>query len=170
MKHKVFGVTGWKNNGKTTLIVSLIKQLNERGYKIATIKHVHHDFDIDHENTDSWRHRKAGAFETAIVSDKRFALIHELGDESEPSLNDILKTISPCDLVLVEGFKNSPHDKIEVRRAGGKLGPALSENDNHIVAIASNMHINETTLPVFELDNIDKIADFIETHMQLNKR
>lgn len=169
MKHRVFGIIGWKNNGKTTMTTRLIAELTRRGYRIASIKHAHHDFDIDHEGTDSWRHRQAGAQEVAIVSSRRWALIHEMEDADELSLEAILEKIEPCDLVLVEGYKRDSHDKLEVRRNGGKIGEPLSQGDPHIVAIASDMPQNEPDLPVFELDDIGTIADFIENHMSLVK-
>lgn len=169
-KHKVFGVTGWKNNGKTTLVTRIVKELTTRGYKIATVKHAHHDFDIDHEDTDSWRHRKAGAQEVAVVSSRRFAIIHENEQEEEVSLASILERLSPCDMVLVEGYKRDSHDKIEVRRTGGKIGEPLFKSDPHIVAIASDTSVDETNLPVFNLDDISTITDFIEKHMELKQQ
>lgn len=168
--HKVFGVTGWKNNGKTTMVVRLVEQLTARGYQIATVKHAHHDFDIDHEDTDSWRHRKAGAKEVAVVSSRRFAIIHENKTDEEPTLSDMLSRLSPCDLVIVEGYKKDTHDKLEVRRTGGKSGDALSDTDPHIVAIATDMPIADTQIPIFDIDNIAAIADFVEHHMQLKHK
>src|SRR5690606_10005679 len=102
MTQKLFGIIGWKNSGKTTMTERLVRNLTGRGYRIATVKHAHHDFDIDQEGKDSWRHRKAGAAEVAVVSAKRYAIIHENGNEPEPPLTDILARLSPCDLVLIE--------------------------------------------------------------------
>ena len=168
-KHRVFGVTGWKNNGKTTMVVRIVEELTKRGYKIATVKHAHHDFDIDHENTDSWKHRKAGAQEVAVVSSRRFAIIHENEIEQDVPLATILERLAPCDLVIVEGYKRDSHDKLEVRRTGGKEGEPLFKSDPHIVAIASDTSVDDTTLPVFDLDDISSIVDFIETHMKLKQ-
>lgn len=170
MKHRVFGITGWKNNGKTTMTVRLVEELTRRGYRLATVKHAHHDFDIDHEGTDSWRHRKAGAKEVAVVSARRWAIIHETKNEPEPDLASILKKLGPCDLVLVEGYKRDSHDKLEVRRQGGKIGENLNQQDPHIVALASDMPQDKVDLPVFHLDDISSIADFIEIHMQLERK
>jgi len=171
----VFGIVGWKNNGKTTLVVRLVEALTRRGWRMATVKHAHHDFDIDHEGTDSWRHAQAGAKQVAIVSSHRWALIHE-NDESndEPDLDEILTKLEPCDLVLVEGYKQGSHAKLEVhRREGyrGKQGESLlAESDPHIVAIASDSPLHDTTLPLFDLDDVETIADFIEHHTNLKGR
>lgn len=170
MKHRVFGITGWKNNGKTTLVVRLVEELTQRGYCLATVKHAHHDFDIDREGTDSWRHRKAGAHEIAVVSSRRWAIIHELENETEPDLAAILDRLAPCDLVLVEGYKRDYHDKLEVRRLGADTGACLNRTDPHIVAIASDLPQAEHKLPVFHLNDILSIADFIEAHMQLSRK
>lgn len=167
---KVFGVTGWKNNGKTTMVVRLVEELTSRGYKISTVKHAHHDFDIDHENTDSWRHRKSGAQEVAVVSSRRFALIHENKTEEETPLSTILDLLSPCDLVIVEGYKRDKHDKLEVRRNGGKIGEPLNKSDPHIVAIASDEPVAEKHLPYFNIDDVAAIADFIVKHMKLEQK
>lgn len=167
--HKIFGITGWKNSGKTTLTVKLVSELTRRGWKVSTIKHAHHDFDIDKEGTDSWRHRKAGAGEVAIVSDQRWALMHELADESEPTLNDIIARFAPCDLVLVEGYKREHHKKIETRRREGRSGERLTPNDPAIVAIASDYAITEEPIPVYDLDDITGLADLIEREMGLSR-
>ncbi len=162
MTIRVFGITGWKNSGKTTLVEALVSELTRRGWKLATVKHAHHDFDIDKQGTDSFRHRKAGAREVAIVSGRRWALMHELGEESEPALDDILSRLSPCDLVLVEGYKREPHRKIEARRLQAKDTRPLSPEDPNIAAIAVDHPINDETVPVFNLADIAGIADFIE--------
>jgi len=170
VKHRVFGITGWKNNGKTTMTVNLVRELTKRGYKLATVKHAHHEFDIDKEGTDSWRHRKAGAGEVAIVSSRRWAIIHEMGvSEDELPLDAILSKLSPCDLVLVEGYKSESHAKLEVRRKEGKAGEDLSAIDPNIVAIASDVPPSASNLPIFGIDDIAKIADFIEHYMGLKE-
>ena len=162
MNRNVFGVTGWKNSGKTTLVVALVTELTRRGYTVATVKHAHHDFDIDKEGTDSHRHRQAGAREVAIVSDRRWALMHELCDEAEPRLEDILARLSPADIVLVEGYKRDAHKKIEARRLEARSREPLAPGDPNIVAIASDHAIEGEPLPVFDIDDIAAMADLIE--------
>ena len=169
MTHRVFGITGWKNSGKTTLTERLVTELTRRGWRISTVKHAHHSFDIDKEGTDSFRHRAAGASEVAIISGNRWALMHELRDEQEPSLEAILERLAPCDLVLVEGYKRESHDKIETRRLEAKDRAPLSDSDPHIVAIAADHAVNDAMLPVFMLDDIGSIADFIEAWTALKR-
>lgn len=162
MRHRILGITGWKNSGKTGLTVRLVEELTRRGWRVSTVKHAHHDFDIDREGADSWRHRMAGASEVAVVSGRRWALMHELRDETEPALADILARIAPCDLVLVEGYKREKHPKIETRRtAAAERGP-LASNDPDIVAIAADHNAEGGSLPVFHLDDTASIADFAE--------
>lgn len=162
MTQRVFGITGWKNSGKTTLTEKLVGELTQRGWKVSTVKHAHHDFDIDKEGTDSFRHRAAGAMEVAVVSGRRWALMHELRGESEPSLDAILARLAPCDLVLVEGYKRERHRKIETRRLEAKEKTSLSTSDPNIVAVAADHPVIGEALPVFGLDDIEAIADFIE--------
>lgn len=163
MSQRVFGITGWKNSGKTTLTERLVTELTRRGWKISTVKHAHHDFDIDKEGTDSFRHRAAGATEVAIVSGRRWAVMHELRDEAEPALADVLARLAPCDLVLVEGYKREAHAKIETRRAEAKDTAPLSDRDPTILAVASDRAFPGERLPVFDLDDVGTIADFIES-------
>ena len=125
MTANVVGVAGWKNSGKTTLVTKLVGELRRRGYRVATVKHAHHDFDIDREGTNSYRHRAAGASEVVLVSARRWALIHELDEEREPTLAEILKKLTPSDVVVVEGYKREPIPKIEVRRQDAAT-PSLS--------------------------------------------
>ncbi|MFB9952627.1 molybdopterin-guanine dinucleotide biosynthesis protein B [Rhizobium puerariae] len=160
---RVFGISGWKNSGKTGLAERLVAELTRRGYRISTIKHAHHDFDIDKPGADSFRHREAGAHEVAIVSGARFAIMHELRDEPEPRLDDILARLAPCDLVLIEGYKREPVPKIEARRLDARSREPLAPNDPHIVAIAADHPVMENALPVFGLDDTAAIADFIVT-------
>jgi molybdopterin-guanine dinucleotide biosynthesis protein B len=162
MRQRVFGLAGWKNSGKTTMTERLVAELTRRGWTIATVKHAHHDADVDHEGTDSFRHRRAGAREVALVTGRRWALMHELGDELEPSLTEILARLSPCDLVLVEGYKREAHAKLELRRKGAKEEAPLAPGDSSIVAIAADVPVLEAGIPVFHLDDIGAIADFIE--------
>ena len=159
---RVFGITGWKNSGKTTLTERLVSELTRRGWKVSTVKHAHHNFDIDRQGTDSFRHRAAGASEVAVVSDRRWALMHELQGDTEPSLDAILARLSPCDIVLVEGYKRETHQKIETRRLDAKDRAPLSASDPHIVAIAADHQVDGESVPVFSLDDIASIADFIE--------
>ena len=163
---KVIGVCGFKNSGKTTLVEKLVRYLTEQGYKISTVKHAHHDFDIDHEGRDSFRHRKAGATEVAVVSQNRFAIMNELRGAEPPTFEQILEKLSPCDLVIVEGYKRDTHDKIEVRNSDLNH-PVLAGNDPTIVAVAANGEIPNSTVPVFSRDDVSKLAQFIIFHTKL---
>ena len=168
---KVFGVTGWKNSGKTTLITRLIAELTQRGYRISSVKHAHHNCDIDKEGTDSYRHRQAGSGEVALVAaGKRWAIMHECIEEQEPLLEDVVGRLSPCDLVMVEGYKTEQFPKIEVRRADAKKTDPLAPDDNMIVAVASEqpeLLAIEPDIPLFQLDEISHIADFIIDYVKL---
>ncbi len=168
--HRVFGITGWKNSGKTGLTERLVTELTRRGWKVSTVKHAHHDFDIDKEGTDSFRHRQAGASEVAIVSGRRWALMHELRGEDEPTLDEVLARLAPCDLVLVEGYKREGHKKIETRRTDAKDTAPLRAGDPTIMAIAADHAVADNTLPVFDLDDVASIADFIETTVGLSQK
>jgi molybdopterin-guanine dinucleotide biosynthesis adapter protein len=163
---KVIGVAGFKNAGKTTLVEKLVRELTARGHLVSTVKHAHHSFDIDHEGRDSFRHRKAGASEVAVVSRHRWAIIHELREEEEPPLTEILAKLAPCDLVIVEGYKRDSHDKIEVRNLALDH-PRLAGADPTVVAIAANGTIDEAPVPVFSRDDVTALAAFIERHMAL---
>jgi molybdopterin-guanine dinucleotide biosynthesis protein MobB len=156
---KVFGITGWKNNGKTGLMERLVTEITGRGFLVSTIKHAHHTFDVDHEGRDSYRHRVAGAQEVLLSSGNRWALMHELRGAPEVPLAALLKKLSPVDLVLIEGFKAEGHAKLECHRAeAGK--PVLARDDMTIVAVASDVAL-EVDQPVFDLDATVEIADFI---------
>ncbi|THV24936.1 molybdopterin-guanine dinucleotide biosynthesis protein B [Peteryoungia ipomoeae] len=158
---RIFGIAGWKNSGKTGLAVRLVEEFTARGYRISTIKHAHHDFDIDKVGADSYRHRHAGAHEVAIVSGTRFAIMHELRGEPEPSFEDILARLAPCDLVLIEGYKREPVPKIEARRRDAARKDPLAPSDPHIRAIAADHAVENTELPTFDLNDTKAIADFI---------
>jgi len=160
MKQRIIGVAGFKNSGKTTLVERLVTELTSRGYRISTIKHAHHSFDIDHEGRDSFRHRAAGASQVAVVSRHRWAVINELRDDPEPSLQEMLEKLDPCDLVIIEGYKRDGHDKIEVRNVDSD-NPHLVDEDKTIVAVAANGSIGECPVPVFDRDDIFALADFI---------
>ena len=159
---RVFGITGWKNSGKTTLTEKLVAELVRRGWSVSTVKHAHHDFDIDKPGADSFRHRQAGAMEVAIVSGRRWALMHELRGEDEPTLDAILSRLAPSDIVLVEGYKREAHKKIETRRLEAKDRTPLAASDPNIVAIAADFAADGEGLPVFDLDDVKSIADFVE--------
>ena len=168
MKQKIIGVAGFKNAGKTTLVEKLVVDLTARGFRISTVKHAHHSFDIDHEGRDSFRHRKAGATEVAVVSSGRWALIHELRNEEEPMLDDILQKLAPSDLVIVEGYKRDAHKKIEVRNLSLDH-PRLAGDDPTIVAIAATGAIAGSPVPVFDRDDVTALSAFIVSHMELAK-
>lgn len=160
-KRRIFGITGWKNSGKTTLTERLVAEFRRRGKRVSTIKHAHHDFDIDREGTDSYRHRAAGAGEVAIVSGRRWALMHELGDATEPTLDNVIAKLAPCDIVLIEGYKQEAHRKIEVRRVGARETKPLAGSIPNVVAIAADHPVVGGHLPAFALDDVSSIADFI---------
>jgi molybdopterin-guanine dinucleotide biosynthesis adapter protein len=153
---KVIGIAGWSGAGKTTLISRVIPHLRQQGLRVSVIKHAHHDFDVDVPGKDSWVHRQSGAEEVLVSSANRWALMHELRGAREPELSDLLKKMSPVDLVVIEGFKSDPHRKIEVyRKANGK--PPLFPDDSAIAGIAADTAV-ETTLPMAHLDDIPAVA------------
>jgi len=156
---KVYGVVGWKNAGKTGLMERLVTEITGRGFTVSTVKHAHHTFDVDHAGKDSHRHRIAGATEVMLASRNRFALMHELRDEDEPTLNWLLTRIAPVDLVLIEGYKRDAHPKIEAHRAEPG-NPLIAPDDPTIRAVASDVAL-ELDRPVFDLNDTVAIADFI---------
>jgi molybdopterin-guanine dinucleotide biosynthesis protein B len=157
---RIIGLAGWQGAGKTTLLAKVIPLLVARGRTVSTVKHAHEGFDIDQPGKDSHTHRMAGATEVLIGSAKRFALMHELRGAPEPTLKELLARLSPVDLVIVEGYKTQPHPKLEVHRA--VLGkPLLYPNDSWIVAVASDLPLTGTALPVIGLDDIETIADVL---------
>ena len=165
--NKVIGVAGFKNAGKTTLVEKLVAELTRRGRRVSTVKHAHHAFDIDHEGRDSFRHRKAGACEVVVVSQNRWALMHESRGEAEPSLADILAKLAPCDLVIVEGYKRDSHDKIEVRNLALDH-PKLAGSDPTVIAIAATGGVEDAPVPVFNRDDVAALASFIENRAGLS--
>jgi len=163
---KIFGVTGWKNSGKTGLMERLISEFTARGLTVSSIKHAHHSFDIDHPGRDSYRHRDAGARQVLLASRNRWALMHELRDEDEPSLGDLLKQLSPVDLVLIEGYKRDRHPKIEAhRKETGQ--PLIAPEDETIVAVASDTSV-AIDRPVLDLNDTASIVNFIAQHLELD--
>ena len=169
MSQKVIGVAGFKNSGKTTLVERLVRILTEQGYRVSTVKHAHHSFDIDHEGRDSFRHRRAGATEVAVISRDRTAIIHELRGQEPPSLEEVLARLKPCDLVIVEGYKRDHHDKIEVRNLALDH-PLLAGDDPTVVAVAANGAVQGAAVPVFDRDDVTGLAAFICRHMELRPR
>jgi molybdopterin-guanine dinucleotide biosynthesis protein MobB len=160
---RVIGVVGWKNNGKTTLVVRLVEYLCGLGYRVSTIKHAHHSIDLDKPGKDSWRHREAGATEVILASARRYVLMHELREEAEPPLGSLLKRLAPVDLVIVEGFKGTQLPKIEVHRA--ELGTKLiALTDPDVVAVASDVLLPKLAVPVVGLDDIPAVAAMMLSH------
>ena len=160
MTQKVLGIAGYKNAGKTTLTANLVAELTRRGHKVSTIKHAHHNFDLDHPGRDSYRHREAGAHEVAIVSRNRWALIHELRSEDEPPMDEMLAKLAPCDLVIIEGYRHGTIPKIEAVNEEMDH-PRLAGADENVVAVATNGDLAAEPVPAFDRDDIGAIADFI---------
>lgn len=161
VRMRIFGFAGWSGSGKTTLIESLVPRLTARGLRVSLVKHAHHDFDVDQPGKDSWRHRMAGCTEVLVTSAARFALIHELRGAPELSLADALDRLSPCDLVLVEGWKRESLPKLEVWRPSvGK--PTLHPADPWVRGVATDVPGGVgAELPTFDLCDVDAIATFV---------
>lgn len=157
---RVLGIVGWSGSGKTTLITKLIPVLAERGMRVATLKHAHHKFDVDQPGKDSYEHRKAGACEVIVSSARRWVQMHEVADGAEATLPELLAKVSPCDLILVEGFKTERHPKLEVFREAAGNTP-LHPDDRRIVAVASDRSFPDAGVPVVDLDNVAAVADIV---------
>ena len=158
---RLIGLAGWSGSGKTTLLAKLLPVLIARGRSVSTLKHAHHEFDIDKPGKDSHTHRLAGAREVLISSARRWALMHELRGEPEPPLRELLTHLSPVDLVIVEGYKTHDHPKLEVHR--GAVGkPLLYPNDPNIVAIASDTRPANVPVPFADLDDVEAIANLLD--------
>jgi molybdopterin-guanine dinucleotide biosynthesis adapter protein len=157
---KILGVVGWSGSGKTTLITKLIPLLSGRGLKVATLKHAHHNFDVDVPGKDSYEHRKAGACEVIVSSARRWVQMHEVGAGREATLAELVQRLSPCDLVLIEGFKTDRHPKMEVFRKATAKSP-LHPDDSRIVAIASDQEFPGAGVPVVDLNNTEAVADLV---------
>ncbi len=163
---KIFGLAGWSGSGKTTLLTKLIPELVRRGVTVSTMKHAHHEFDVDQPGKDSYVHRQSGATEVMVSSSRRFALMHELRGAPEPTVEQLIQHMTPVDLLLVEGYKAHAHDKLEVHRAAlGK--PLLCTEDRRIVAVASDAPIANLHVPRVDVNDIAAIADLILTHSGL---
>ena len=166
---KIFGLAGWSGSGKTTLTARLLPELIARGLTVSTMKHAHHSFDIDQPGKDSYVHRMAGASEVLVASANRWALMHEHRGAPEPSAAELMRQMTPVDLLLIEGFKREPHPKLEIyRQANGK--PLLHPDDPHIVAVASDVPLPHAPVPVISIDDIAVIADFIIGHCGLQPK
>jgi molybdopterin-guanine dinucleotide biosynthesis protein B len=164
---KTFGFAGWSGSGKTTLIEQVIPRFVLAGLKVSLIKHAHHRFDVDLPGKDSYRHREAGCSEVLVISDERWVLMHEQRGEPEETLEDQIARISPCDLLLIEGYKRYPLPKLEIfRAANGK--PLLYPEDEHIVAVATDTPV-QSRLPQFGLEDYDAIAAFVLDTLELNR-
>lgn len=166
----LIGIAGWKKSGKTTLAVRLIAELTRRGYRVSSVKHAHHAFQIDDGDTDSAKHRRAGAGQVAIVSSKRWALVTELGDAPEPDFADVIAALAPSDLVIVEGYKSAAIPKIEARREAAFDRTPIAAGDPNVIAIAADHEVEGGKLPVFALDDVERIADFIADRLGLPAR
>jgi molybdopterin-guanine dinucleotide biosynthesis protein B len=157
---RIIGLAGWSGSGKTTLLTKVIPCLTRRGKRVSTLKHAHHNFDVDRPGKDSFEHRSAGATEVLVISGNRWALMHELRGAPEPPLPALLAKLSEVDLVLVEGFKRESFPKLEIHRAAnGK--PPLYPDDRWIVAIASDTPLPAATVPVVDLNDVDTIAELL---------
>ena len=164
---RLFGVVGWKNSGKTTLVARLVTELKSRGFSVSTVKHAHHAFDLDQSGCDSYKHREAGAHEVLISSGNRWALMHELQGEDEYKLDDLLAKMSLVDIVIIEGFKREPHAKIECHRATSEM-PLVSSANKTIVAVASDVDVDSGGLISLDLNDVKAIADFVLTRTGLD--
>ena len=155
---KVFGFTGFSGSGKTTLLEQMIPLFVQRGLRVSIIKHAHHNFDIDKPGKDSYRHREAGCSEVMLVSGKRWALMHELREEAEPTLDEQIARMSPCDLLLIEGYKQSDLPKIEIHRPDHT--DEMLYPGHNVVAVASDVPL-ELSVPVLDLNSPAAIVDFV---------
>jgi len=156
---KVFGIVGWKNSGKTGLLERLVDDITNRGFAVSTMKHAHHNFDVDQKGKDSFRHRKAGAHQVLLSSDARWVLMTELRESFKLTMEEQLRKMDPVDLVLIEGFKTNDHLKIETyRRVTGQ--PLIAPSDKNIIAVATNDEV-DTVVPILNLDDTKTIADFV---------
>jgi molybdopterin-guanine dinucleotide biosynthesis adapter protein len=166
---KIFGLAGWSGSGKTTLMVKLLPELVRRGITVSTMKHAHHNFDVDKPGKDSYEHRRAGATEVLVTSERRWALMHELRDAPEASVEELVRRMTPVDLLIIEGFKAHAHDKLEVYRPSVRK-ELLCRDDRRVVAVASDEPVADLPVPRLDLDDVNAIADFIVAHCGLARR
>lgn len=166
---KIFGLIGWSGSGKTTLLVSLLPELVGRGITVSTVKHTHHNVDVDKPGKDSYRHRNAGATEVVLLSSSGWTVMHPLRGAPEPTTQELMSRLTPVDLLLVEGFKKHPHDKLEVHRPA-LAKPLLCRDDPTVVAVASDTPVEEPGLAALDLNDVAAIADFIIDHCRLRRR
>ncbi len=157
---KLFGIVGWKNSGKTTLVARLVTDLKSRGFSVSTMKHAHHAFDLDQPGRDTYKHREAGAQEVVISSSRRWAIMHELQRDENYTLDDLLAKMQPVDIVLVEGFKSNAHPKIETHRSQSEM-PLVSAENKTIIAVASDCDVDTNGLPCLNLNDVPAVADYI---------
>jgi molybdopterin-guanine dinucleotide biosynthesis adapter protein len=163
---RIFGLAGWSGSGKTTLMAKLLPALVAKGIRVSTMKHAHHEFDLDKPGKDSWVHRQSGATEVAIVSAKRYAIMHELRGDPEPTIEELLPRLAQVDLLLIEGFKRHAHPKLEIHRPSvGK--PLLATDDSDIVAVASDVELPGLKVPRLDLNDTGAIAGFVLKHTGL---
>lgn len=162
---RVLGIAGWSGSGKTTLMTRLIPLLTRDGSRVAALKHAHHSFEVDHPGKDSFEFRAAGAAEVIVSSSRRWVQMHELGGDAEATLAELLRRVSPCDLVLVEGFKRQRHPKLEVFRRAVGLAP-LHPTDPRIVAVAADQKFPESRVPVVDLDDVAAIAELVRARAE----
>jgi molybdopterin-guanine dinucleotide biosynthesis protein B len=168
MNPPLFGITGWKNSGKTTLAAALIHELTQRGYAVSAVKHAHESFDIDHPGRDSYRLREGGARSVVLSSPQRWVVMHELRGEPEAGFRDLVAQAGPCDLIVVEGFKSEMFPKLEIRRDGATSRKPLAREVPDVVAVASDHPGRETeSLPVFHINDVVGIAAFIIAYLKL---
>jgi molybdopterin-guanine dinucleotide biosynthesis protein B len=163
----VFGITGWKNSGKTRLTTGLVATLTARGFRVGAIKHAHHSFEIDHEGRDSFKMRQAGARQVAVVSQFRWALVRELEGEEEPTFEHILSHFAGYDLVLAEGYKQLRFPKIETRSAHQTTRQLLAAERDDIIAVASDDERDRGALPLFHPDDLEGIANFVLATLEI---
>jgi len=164
-RRPVFGIVGWKKSGKTTLTAALVRTLTAQGLRVATVKHAHHGFRIDDGDTDSAKHRRAGARQVAIAAGSKWAVISDDATAGETDLDTMLRKLDPADIVLVEGFKGAAIPKIEARRRDAVGATPLARDDPHIVAIATDAPDEIVGLPVLDLSDVDGIARFILAYL-----
>jgi len=163
---KIFGFAGFSGSGKTTLIEQLIPLFVARGLRVSLVKHAHHNFDVDQPGKDSYRHRRAGASEVLVTSSRRWVLMHELRGAPEPAMEEVIRHVSPCDLLLVEGFKHAAIPKLEVFRKSVGESP-LHPHDSHIVAVATDESL-QTSLPVLDLNRPESVCEFVLNHLGMH--